>query len=161
MPLTSWLVIELVIIEISQTRDTDCKWFSSKFTCNSERIYVNSQYVPVNLHFTKMCESRLQYQQECIPVGCVPPVCWPHPSMHWAGGVYPSMHWAGGLCIPACTGAGGVSALGWCLPGGVWQRPPVNRMADRRKNITFVAGGKNKHWYNNAIILNFVNLLKK
>ena len=54
-----------------------------------------------------------------------------YPSMHWAGCVYPSMHWARGcvsqhalgrgVCIPACTGQGGVcpgvSAWG-CLPGG-------------------------------------------
>ena len=41
--------------------------------------------------------------QECIPVGCVPPACWPYPSMHCAGG-----------CIPAYTTQGvsvqGVSA---------------------------------------------------
>ena len=32
-------------------------------------------------------------------MGCVPPACWPYPSMHWVG-VYPSMHWAGGCVCP-------------------------------------------------------------
>ena len=90
-----------------------------------------------------LADSRIQ--QECIPVGCVPPTAVAaegmYPSMNWAGGVYPSMHWAGGyVCIPACTGQGGmcvsqhalgrgvsaqgvsaleVSAQGRCLPGVV------------------------------------------
>ena len=73
--------------------------------------------------------------------------------------VYPSMHWA--LCIPACTGQGGVSehalgggrvyakgvsAQGGCLPGEggcilacteADTPPTVDRMTDRCKNITF------------------------
>ena len=36
-----------------------------------------------------------------------------------------------GVCIPACTGQGAV-----CV-GGVWQTPPMNRMTDRSKNITW------------------------
>ena len=46
--------------------------------------------------------------------------------------VYPSMHWA--LCIPACTGQGGV-----CPGGGVSQHalrqkpPPLDRITDRCK----------------------------
>ena len=77
-------------------------------------------------NLSNMLYMNLKIKQECIPVGCVPPACWPYPSMHWAGGVYPSMHWAwevcvsqhalgmGSVCIPACTGQGGVSqhALG-------------------------------------------------
>ena len=29
------------------------------------------------------------WKQECIPVGCVPPACWPYPSMHCLGGCLP------------------------------------------------------------------------
>ena len=43
---------------------------------------------------------------ECIPVGCVPPVCWPYPSMHCAGGSASGPRWVSG---------GGVSTSG---PGG-------------------------------------------
>ena len=66
----------------------------------------------------------LLLSQECIPVGCVPPACWPYPSMHavhgWGctclGGV-PA--WEGG--VPAhrgCICLGAVPARGY-LPGGV------------------------------------------
>ena len=58
--------------------------------------------------------------------------------------VYPSMHWE--LCIPACTGRGGVCLGGVCpggvCPGGVSQHAlrqtplPMDRMTDRCKNIT-------------------------
>ena len=34
-------------------------------------------------------------------------------------GVYPSMYWAGGMCIPACTGQGGVYPSMHCA-GGVY-----------------------------------------
>ena len=54
----------------------------------------------------------IQFQQVCIPVGYLPPACWP----------YPSMHCAGGVCIPACTAQEWVypsmSEHGGCLPGG-------------------------------------------
>ena len=56
-------------------------------------------------------KNRPHQKQECIPVGCVPPACWPYPSMHRVGVVYPSMHWAGGVC------PGGVCR--GCLPSGV------------------------------------------
>ena len=67
-------------------------------------------------------------KQECIPVGCVPSttvaVC----------------QWGWGLFAGGCL-------LGVCLPGVSARHSPVNRMIDRRKNITlphFVAGGKNQ-----------------
>ena len=44
--------------------------------------------------------------EACIPVGCVPPACWPYPSMHCAEGV----------------SAWGVSAQRRCLPRGVSAR---------------------------------------
>ena len=42
-------------------------------------------------------------KQECIPVGCVPPACWPYPSMH---------------CSRGCTCPGGCTSQGVYLPGG-------------------------------------------
>ena len=57
-----------------------------------------------------------QNLQECIPVGCVLPTCWPHPSMHCTGGgclprvcLPRGVSVQGGVCpvgcIPACNGA--------------------------------------------------------
>ena len=58
-------------------------------------------------------------KQECIPVGCVPPACWPYPSMHCTGGRG---------CIPACTGQGGVCPGGVCIPAcNGADTPPVDR----------------------------------
>ena len=48
----------------------------------------------------------IQWQQECIPVGCVPPACWLYPNMY----------------------CGGVSAQGGCLSReGVCHPPPPNQ----------------------------------
>ena len=58
------------------------------------------------------------FEQECIPVGCVPPACWPYPRMHCAGGV--SAWWG---CLPGgfvCLG--GLSAHGGVCPGVSAQR---------------------------------------
>ena len=65
------------------------------------------------------------FQQECIPVGCVPSaaVAMSIPACTGKGGwgvcVYPSRHWAGGClprgCLPRAV------CLGGCLPGGVSQ----------------------------------------
>ena len=65
-------------------------------------------------------------KEDCIPVGCIPPACWPY--------------------LPACTVQGGVGGClllegGVCSGGVVSQHalkqtpPPVNRMTDRCKNI--------------------------
>ena len=61
--------------------------------------------------------------QECIPGGCVPSA---------TVAVCP-----GGVCSGGCL-VRGVSALGGGCPSMHWGRPPpVNRMTDRCKNITF------------------------
>ena len=72
--------------------------------------------------------------QECIPVGCVPSaavaVCW---------GVSALGVSAHGGCLPmgGCLPKGGVCPWG-AYPSMHWGRhPPVNRMTDRCKNITF------------------------
>ena len=41
-------------------------------------------------------------EQDCIPVGCVPPACY--------------------LYLPACTGPGVAGSGWWLLPGGAWSR---------------------------------------
>ena len=68
-------------------------------------------------------------KQVCIPVGFVPPACWPYPSMHCAVGVcvYPSMHWAGGGVSPGEVCPGGV----WS-GGGLWPHPTLMGMTDRQ-----------------------------
>ena len=84
--------------------------------------------------------SKLFQKQECIPVGCVPSasvaicgegMCLPRgvclPGGVFQGGCLPGGCLPGGclprgVCIPACTGA---------------DTPLVDRMTDRRKNITF------------------------
>ena len=110
----------------------------------------------------------LQNKQDCIPVGCIPPACWPY--------------------LPACTAQGGAWSkggvwsggclLGGCLVGGVWgllggmvsqhalrQTPPWTEfLTHATENITLpqtsFAGGKNI-WYlaamGSSIFLNFIN----
>ena len=46
-------------------------------------------------------------EQECIPVGCVPPACWPYPSMHCGGDVPARGVPAKGLYLPRGVPAGG------------------------------------------------------
>ena len=62
------------------------------------------------------------YEQDCIPVGCVPPACWPY-ALHRGGVPGP-----GGVLGPGgCTWSGGVPRPGGCtwsrgvylVPGGV------------------------------------------
>ena len=68
-----------------------------------------------------------------LPVGGVLPggVCFP-------GGFFP-----GGVCVLPRGASRGVCLPGGCFPGGLVskhalrQTPPVNRMTDRCKNITF------------------------
>ena len=72
------------------------------------------------------------FWQECIPAGCVPPACWPYPSMHCTGVcVHPSMHWALG-CLPR-----GVPAQGGVYPSMQWGRHPPCGQTDPCENITF------------------------
>ena len=87
-------------------------------------------------------------KQDCIPVGCVPPACWPYlPACTAVGWGYLLL---GGCLLLGHSAPSGVSAPrgvpapGGCLPlvlGGVSQyavrqTPSVNRMTDRCKNIT-------------------------
>ena len=75
------------------------------------------------LHLSLCTENRSwSLFHQCIPVGCVPPACWPHPSMH--------------------CGWGGCTCQGY-LPSGVPAQiipphPPWTEwLTDRCKNITF------------------------
>ena len=75
--------------------------------------------------------------QDFIPVGCVPPACWPYPSMHYPGrerGVCPGV---GGVC------PGGLSAHGYVCG----RPPPWTEWQTGAKTLpcrNFVAGGKNE-----------------
>ena len=70
-----------------------------------------------NIIFVK----RWPLQQECIPVGCIPP----------------ARYRTGGLC-PRGSLSRGVSVQVGSCPGGLPDRDlPVNRMTHRCKNITF------------------------
>ena len=81
-----------------------------------------------------------EYEQECIPVGCVPPAS----MVMSTGGVYPG-GWGSGGCLPRgvgvqeeCLPIWGVHAPSWSIAmhAGI-HTDPVNRMTDRCKNITF------------------------
>ena len=73
-----------------------------------------------------------QFQQVCIPVGSVPPACWPYPVIS-----------RGGVCL------GEVCPGGEVYPSMQWHRhPPVSRITDRCKNTTlpqtsFAGGNEN------------------
>ena len=66
-------------------------------------------------------------KQDCIPVGCIPPACWPY--------------------LPACIAQGGGVCSGGCLlwescsgggiPACTEADSPIDRMTDTCKNITF------------------------
>ena len=80
--------------------------------------------------------------QDCIPVGCIPPACWPYPpacTVHCAGG--------GGCLARGGSGPGGYLVPGeggawswvgfWSWGGGIQacteaDSPPVNRILDTR-----------------------------
>ena len=79
-----------------------------------------------NADYARYADYRAKHweSQECIPVGCVPPACWPYPSMH-CGAVYlPSggVPAEGGTCLGACTCPGACTCLGVYLPGGYLPR---------------------------------------
>ena len=66
--------------------------------------------------------SEILQRQDCIPVGCVPPACWPHPNMHWAGWVS-----AQEGCLPRGCLPGGVVCPGGLPAQEGWQTPPPLR----------------------------------
>ena len=82
--------------------------------------------------------------QDCIPVGCVPPACWPYLpacTAHGGGGVA----WSWGCLVPGRgvpdlrSRGGGVCSRGY--PSMHWGRTPpplwTEWLTDRCKNITF------------------------
>ena len=107
-------------------------------------------------NFTICTVGNTNSKQDCIPVGCVSPACWPYlpactaqggDACLWSGGLpllgggVPGPRWRGGLLqegeclvprgVPA-SGPGGV-----CIPACNGADPsPVNRITDACKNIT-------------------------
>ena len=128
-------------------------------------MYLHIEFVleVVLLSFTAYFERKKFFKQECIPVGCVPSAT---EAVWWEGGGVCSRGslLPGGVCSGGCLLRGsllqggmcllpGGSALGGCLfwgvspPGGgggsilacteADTPPPVDRMTDTCKNITF------------------------
>ena len=121
-------------------------------------LYSIPSTTPPLKHATHFISTDNKRQQEYIPVGCVPPACWPYPYMHWAGGCISACTGQGvcipgctGGCIPGCTGQGGICPGGGVCPGG-WgcgRHPPGTRgrhphplpfpggQTDTCENVTF------------------------
>ena len=68
-----------------------------------------------------------------MDIGCVPPACWPYPSMHWAGGC---IHACMCVCVQAYTGQDG------CLPRGCLPRGCVSQHALGRGVCTSACTGQ-------------------
>ena len=94
------------------------------------RIFFTNFHINISLKWKQFGPDRSPFpiKQECIPVGCVPPVHWPYLPVY-SGGVCSQ----GGVCSWR-----GVCSRGCPLPRGVypsmhWGRhPPVNRILDTR-----------------------------
>ena len=114
-----------------------------------------------SFHFHAVFSKNL-VKQEYIPVGCVPPACYPYlPACTAPGGVsgpgdvtgHGVVYLVWGVYLGGVPGPRGVLVRGGCTwsQGGVpgaGVLPPVNRMTDRCKNITLpqtsFAGGNNR-----------------
>ena len=85
-------------------------------TMDEENFGIKSRYWLHTLHCFLIY---WQGQQECIPVGCVTPACWPYPCMHCAAGCV-SLDALGRACV--CSGQGVCLPRGFlprgCLPKG-------------------------------------------
>ena len=80
--------------------------------------------------------------QECIPVGCVPPTCWPYPSMHCGReGYLPRRvyYLPRGCTCPGGYLPGGVPAWG-CVPAQVL--PPVDRQTPVKTTFANIVCGR-------------------
>ena len=78
--------------------------------------------------FGKLNLLKLLLKQDCIPVGCIPPACWPYLpacTVHCAGG--------GCLLLVWCLLLGGGACLGGLVSQhALRQTPPVDRILDTR-----------------------------
>ena len=106
--------------------------------------FLNSEWkLKWNPWFRNLNDDKNHEQQECIPVGCVPPAHWPYLVISHACPPQPhtppaTMHTPPWPCMPPYNHA---------CPPTTTHAPPVNRMTNRCKNITLpqtsFAGGKN------------------
>ena len=116
-----------------------------------QRVPLATSSVTMSIRLLEAIMSWSRKQEECIPVGCVPPACWPYPVVLGKGGVYP-----GGVCLEGCLPGRclprwGVCLGGVCRGGGVCPKeyrntPPVDKILDTRLwkhylPATTVAGG--------------------
>ena len=83
------------------------------------------------------------FEQECIPVGCIPATRRPYAGVCFPGGFGLGGVWSQGVSGPGVGSAPGGGCLVWggcLLPGGgipaCTEADPVNRMTERCKNIT-------------------------
>ena len=74
--------------------------------------------------------------QDCIPVGCIPPACWPY--------LLASTAWGGCVCFWVSLVLGGCLLRGVWYPSMHWGRPPHGQ-TDTCENITLpqtsISGG--------------------
>ena len=99
-----------------------CKNEASIYICISEEWNASENVTPVckSAVFLLSNVATAFLVQECIPVGCVPPACWPYPSMHCGGGVPAwGCTYLGGVPAQVVPSQGGVPARGYTYLGVV------------------------------------------
>ena len=86
--------------------------------------FLNNIFIMSNLHVISTCIRK----QDCIPVGCVPPACYPYLSACTVlGGAWSQrVSWFRGGEVPASGPRGCISACNGA------DHPPVNRMTYRQ-----------------------------
>ena len=103
---------------------------------------MHSSRMPTVLNSSRLCSRRSLVRGGCLVQGAVP-----GPGGAWSGGVpgpgvsARGVLGQGGVCSWGCAWSRGVSALGVPglegIPACTEVDPPLNRMTDRCKNITF------------------------
>ena len=140
--------IESIYHEVILYRDA--KWLGVIGTIYWMNFMTIDTYTHIHLHLS---ERELKSEQECIPVGCVPPAHWPYlPACSARGGV-PGLGgsaWSGGKCLVRGSARGCLLRGGW-YPSMHWGRHPLWRESHTRVKTwpspNFVAGGKNDFDY--------------
>ena len=145
--------LRIVLITVSRTGKIFQNYLFSFTRKMVHSVNLNPWYFWF-IHYMSAARGEQLLIQECIPVGCVPPACWPYPRMHCAGG--------GGLC------QGGVSAQGGCVSVFPGVADPPRGQNDRQVLKTlpcrnFIAGGNYavRPLFRNWLISDFVSREKQ